>query len=291
IVPTPSEADGGFSLKYAISAAETIGAGLKQKSDFHLVVLTSTVMPGATGGEFLPALEKYSGKKCGEGFGLCYNPEFIALGSVIHDMLNPDFILIGESDPRSGEILEHLQLGVCDNVPLVSRMNFVNAELSKLAVNTFITTKISYANMLAQVCETLPGADVDVVTSAIGCDTRIGQKYLKGALGYGGPCFPRDNLAFAALAGHNGVPALLAEATHDLNRRRRRLRPPGRYSCHHHALAGVQESGAGGLRGPQPHSGDPGLLAHPAARTFCRHSGVPDARLRHTVSRIRPGGL
>ena len=97
-------------------------------------------------------------------------------------------------------------------------MNFVNAELTKLSVNTFVTTRISYANMLAQVCETLPGADVDVVTAALGCDTRIGSKYLKGALGYGGPCFPRDNVAFSALARANGAPALLAEATDALNR-------------------------------------------------------------------------
>jgi UDPglucose 6-dehydrogenase len=73
--------------------------------------------------------------------------------------------------------------------------------------------------MLAQICETLPGADSDVVTAAIGCDTRIGQKYLKGALGYGGPCFPRDNIAFSALARDNGAPALLAEATDALNKR------------------------------------------------------------------------
>jgi UDPglucose 6-dehydrogenase len=98
-------------------------------------------------------------------------------------------------------------------------MNFVNAELTKLSVNTFVTTKISYANMLAQVCETLPGADADVVTTALGCDTRIGPKYLKGALGYGGPCFPRDNAAFSVLARSNGVPALLAEATDAMNRR------------------------------------------------------------------------
>src|SRR6516162_6966705 len=98
-------------------------------------------------------------------------------------------------------------------------MNYVNAELTKLAVNTLVTTKISYANMLAEICETIPGADSDVVTAALGCDTRIGEKYLKGALGYGGPCFPRDNAAFSALARGNGVPALLAEATDALNRR------------------------------------------------------------------------
>jgi UDPglucose 6-dehydrogenase len=217
IVPTPSDPDGRFSLRNVMIAAEKIGAALRKKQGWHLVVLSSTVMPGATGGKLLPALEAHSGKKCGEGFGLCYNPEFIALGSVIRDMLNPDMILIGESDERSGEILERLYTGVCDSNPHIRRMNHVNAELTKISVNTFVTTKISYANMLAQVCETLPGADVDVVTSAIGCDSRIGQKYLKGALGYGGPCFPRDNLAFSALARGNGVPPILAEATHQLN--------------------------------------------------------------------------
>jgi len=182
-------------------------------------VLSSTVMPGSTGGTLLPALEAHSGKKCGTDFGLCYNPEFIALGSVVRDMLNPDMILIGESDARSGELLDKLYTGVCDSNPRIQRMNFVNAELTKLSVNTFVTTKISYANMLAQVCERLPGADADVVTTAIGCDSRIGQKYLKGALGYGGPCFPRDNVAFSALARATGAPALLAEATDQLNRR------------------------------------------------------------------------
>ena len=217
IVPTPSDPDGTFSLRNVMIAAEKIGAALRKKQGWHLVVLSSTVMPGSTGGKLLPALEEYSGKKCGEGFGLCYNPEFIALGSVIRDMLNPDMILIGESDERSGEILEKFYTGVCDSNPHIRRMTHVNAELTKISVNTFVTTKISYANMLAQVCETLPGADVDVVTSAIGCDSRIGQKYLKGALGYGGPCFPRDNLAFSALARAHGVPPILAEATHQLN--------------------------------------------------------------------------
>jgi len=218
IVPTPSDESGAFSLRYVLAAAESIGKRLRHKDGFHLVVLTSTVMPGATGGEVMPALEAHSGKRCGQDFGLCYNPEFIALGSVIRDMLNPDFILIGESDPRSGDMLAGIYRGLCDNDPSIARMNFVNAELTKLAVNTFVTTKISYANMLAQVCERLPGADVDVVTSALGLDSRIGRKYLKGAIGYGGPCFPRDNLAFAHLARRLGTRAVLAEATDRLNR-------------------------------------------------------------------------
>src|SRR2546425_10065926 len=108
-------------------------------------------MPGDTDNYILPALERCSGKRCGHDFGLCYSPEFIALGSVIHDMLNPDFVLIGEADKRSGDMLEQVYRGFCDRIPPIARMNFVNAELTKLAVNTFVTTKISYANMLADI--------------------------------------------------------------------------------------------------------------------------------------------
>jgi UDPglucose 6-dehydrogenase len=218
IVPTPSEPHGGFSLRHVLSACEAIGRGLKKRKGFPVAVITSTVMPGATGGTIRECLEKHSGKKAGKEFGLCYSPEFIALGSVIHDFLNPDFILVGESDPRSGEILDAFYQAVCDNRPHIAHMNYVNAELSKLAVNTYVTTKITYANMLAHICERLPGADVDVVTEAIGHDTRIGAKYLKGAVGYGGPCFPRDNLAMGRLARDLGAQAGLAETTDHENR-------------------------------------------------------------------------
>jgi UDPglucose 6-dehydrogenase len=217
IVPTPSEPNGAFSLKYVLAAAKAVGQALKHKDTYHLIVLTSTVMPGATGGHLLPALESASGKRCGEQFGLCYSPEFISLGSVIRDFQNPDFLLIGESDPHAGELLASVSQGVCENHPPVARMSFVNAELTKLALNTYVTTKISYANMLAQMCERLEGGNVDAVTSALGLDTRIGRKYLKGSLGYGGPCFPRDNLALAALARSLNVPAPLPEATDQIN--------------------------------------------------------------------------
>jgi UDPglucose 6-dehydrogenase len=218
IVPTPSEPHGGFSLRHVLSACESIGRGLKKRKGFPIAVITSTVMPGSTGGPIRECLEKHSGKKAGKDFGLCYSPEFIALGSVIHDFLNPDFILVGESDPRSGETLDAFYQAVCDNRPHIARMNYVNAELSKLAVNTYVTTKITYANMLAHICERLPGADVDVVTEAIGHDTRIGSKYLKGAVVYGGPCFPRDNLAMGRLARDLGAQAGLAETTDRENR-------------------------------------------------------------------------
>ena len=114
-------------------------------------------------------------------------------------------------------MLEGIYHTSCDNQPAMRRMNFVNAELTKIAVNTYVTTKISYANMLADLCDRLPDADVDVVTKAVGSDSRVGSKYLRGATGYGGPCFPRDNVAFAALARQIGARAELAEATDSIN--------------------------------------------------------------------------
>src|SRR5207253_5277639 len=143
---------------------------------------------------------------------------FIALGTVIRDFYHPDFLLIGESDPRSGELLSALYKHVCKNSPAIARMNFINAEITKLAVNTYITTKISYANMIARLCEKLPEADANVVTNALGLDTRIGPRYLRGTVSYGGPCFPRDNRALAALAARAGAPSGLPEATDAFNR-------------------------------------------------------------------------
>ena len=221
IVPTPSDEQGIFTTKYVEVVARDIGRALKDKAEYHLVVVTSTVMPGDTGGIIQSILEEESGKRCGADFGLCYSPEFIALGTVIRDMQYPDFLLIGEADSRSGDLLERILSRTHQKSCPVTRMNFVNAELAKIAVNTYVTTKISYANMLAQVCETLPGADADVVSYAIGKDSRIGGKYLKGALAYGGPCFPRDNLAFAAMARKNGVAAIVAEATEKQNQSQR----------------------------------------------------------------------
>ena len=198
IVPTPSGPDGFFRNDYLVSALEAIGRAIRAKAGYHLVVVTSTVMPGATGGILRETLERASGRRVGPDLGLCYNPEFIALGTVVRDMLNPDMILIGQSDAKAGDMLEAIYRQSVESRPDYQRMNWVNAELCKIAVNTYVTTKISYANMIAGMCDRLPGADADVVTHALGADSRIGRKYIKGAIAYGGPCFPRDNKAFAA---------------------------------------------------------------------------------------------
>lgn len=217
IVPTPSGKDGFFSNQAILQSIREIGACLTLKTSYHLIVISSTVMPGSTGGEIQKALEASSRRKIGENLGLCYSPEFIALGSVVKNMLYPDMVLIGESDKKAGDILESLYRSICERTPPISRMNFVNAEIAKLAVNTFVTTKISYANMLSDLCQRLEGGDVDVVTAAVGLDSRVGGKYLKGAIAFGGPCFPRDNLAFGALAREVGARFDLAQATQEIN--------------------------------------------------------------------------
>lgn len=218
IIPTPSDENGIFSMEYAIKAGEEIGKGLKENNnDYPVVVMTSTVMPGDTESQFVPVLEKFSGKKVGKDFGVCYSPEFIALGNVVNDMLFPDMLLIGESDKKAGDIVQSIYENSCENKPYFARMNYVNAELTKISVNTYVTTKISYANMLMQVCSRIPGADVDVVSNAVGQDSRIGTKYLKGGLAFGGPCFPRDNIAFGKAAQKLGIDPIMAKATDVMN--------------------------------------------------------------------------
>lgn len=218
IVPTPSDERGAFTLQYASYAFKALGQALKKKDGYHVIVLTSTVLPGATRTGLLPILEAESGKKCGPDFGLCYNPEFIALGSVIRDFLNPDFYLLGQFDERSGDALEKIHRQVSENEAPVKRMSIENAELAKISVNSYVTMKISFANMMADFCENIPGGDVDVVSDALGMDKRIGRKYLTGGFGFGGPCFPRDNVALNFMGKELGVDSRLLEMNDDYNR-------------------------------------------------------------------------
>jgi UDPglucose 6-dehydrogenase len=135
-------------------------------------------------------------------------------------MRHPDFILIGSSDESAGAALATVLLSVAIDHPPVAHLTLIDAELAKIAVNTFVTMKISYANMIADLCERLPGADAESVTAAVGLDRRIGSRYLRPGGPYGGPCFPRDNIALSALARRLGTRAELAEAADGVNDRR-----------------------------------------------------------------------
>jgi UDPglucose 6-dehydrogenase len=219
IVPTPSEENGMFSNEYIISALKSIGQSLRLKNSYHLIIICSTVMPGSCDGEITRVLQESSGRKVGEDLGLIYSPEFIALGSIVKDMLNPDLILIGESDCTAGDLAEKIFKSIVENEPIVKRMNLVNAEIVKIAVNTFITTKISFANMLSEICDKIAFADAETVTNAVGSDKRIGNKYFSSGLGYGGPCFPRDNIALSSLSASLKISCEIPTATDLLNKR------------------------------------------------------------------------
>lgn len=217
IVPTPSKADKSFTNKYIVQAINSIGPEINKKSTYHLVAIVSTVSPQSLAQQLAPQLEAATGKKIGSQLGFCYNPTFIALGQVISNILKPDFVLVGESDKKAGNILRKFYHRLCLNQPQVQCMNWINAEITKLALNTFVTTKISYANMLAQLCDRLPSADAQVITQAIGLDSRIGLKYLQPGPPYGGPCFPRDNQALIAVGKQANLQLPLAQATDQLN--------------------------------------------------------------------------
>lgn len=218
VVPTPSAQSGLFSTELVVRAARSIGMELRKKSGYHVVVLTSTVLPGASRAEVIPALEQSSAKVCGADFGFCYSPEFIALGSVLKNLIEPDYFLIGEFDARSGDALEHVNRRVAVKAPQFSRLTIEEAELAKIATNTYVTMKISFANYLSDICGRLLNSNIDNVTAAVGLDSRIGPKYLSGGLGFGGPCFPRDNVALARFAEGLGVDSSIPLAVDRFNR-------------------------------------------------------------------------
>lgn len=216
VVNTPSSDAGRYSLEHVNEVCETIGTVLAEKSSYHLVVLTSTVFPGSTRGRVRKCLERVSGKAAGDDFGLCYSPEFIAIGDVIGGLEDPDFFLIGEYSRAAGDVLESIyEEWGADGTPIV-RLSTTEAEIAKMALNSYVTMKISYANTLGQICDHF-GADVDAVTGALAEDGRISANYLTAGSRFGGPCFPRDNRAFRQLARAAETKAPLAAAADETN--------------------------------------------------------------------------
>lgn len=217
-VGTPSHQDGSIDLTQIEAAATEIGNALTKKPEYHLVVVKSTVVPGTTENKVKPVLEKHSNKTCGSDFGLCMNPEFLREGSAVYDALHPDRIVIGEHDKKSGDTLQTLtqQLHKGEKIPTV-RTNLSTAELIKYANNSFLATKISYINTIANICEKIPGADVTTVAQAIGLDQRINPRFLNAGLGYGGSCFPKDVKAIIAFSKKLGYTPHMLEATHEVN--------------------------------------------------------------------------
>jgi len=219
IVPTPSTKTGEYSIDFVLSAVKSIGEKLNQISiDGHTIVIVSTVMPGDTEGRITKVLNESAGENS-KKISLCYSPEFIALGSVIKNLQNPDSILIGEPNDKAGMELQDLLLSMVLNKPKVLRMRISEAEIAKIAINSYVTTKISFSNQISEICEKVPGASAENVLSALGADSRIGISYLKQGTSFGGPCFPRDNRAFAKFAENIGIDLEIAYATDNINNR------------------------------------------------------------------------
>ncbi|MCC7047689.1 MAG: UDP-glucose/GDP-mannose dehydrogenase family protein [Alphaproteobacteria bacterium] len=215
IVPTPSNMLGGFSLRYVLDACRTIGGAIKQKKTPHAVSLVSTVLPGSSDRFIVPALEHASGRRIGGGLHYCYNPAFIALGEVVRGFERPDYVLIGECEPDGGELIAAIHLMMVRNQATIVRMKAVEAEITKIASNTHETMRVAFANMLLSLCNEMPNADVDRITGALA--HRIGKRFFKGAMPYGGPCWPRDNRALAVLVEALGGTSALLRAVDDSN--------------------------------------------------------------------------
>ena len=213
VVPTPSESDGRFSNKFVLDSLVEISEYISEAPHRVIVDVVSTVMPGSSLGELIPFVEEKSGKKYPEEFGFAYNPEFIALGSVLKDMQSPDMHLIGCEVLDDGAVIQEVLESITLSKVPARIMSLPEAEITKIAINNFITTKISFANMLYQASLKMPGTNVDVISGALGLDSRIGPKYIKGGAPYGGPCFPRDTRALAVFLDDLGVDAGIPRAT------------------------------------------------------------------------------
>ena len=220
IPPSPSLPDGSFSNEFLLKAMQPVARAVKEAGKRnHLFVCSSTTTPGTIDTVLIPMLERELDGVCGEDFGVCYNPEFIALGDVVNGLLDPDLVLIGESDPDSGAALEELYRKFNRNSPRIARMSIVSAELTKISLNSFVTMKISFTNQLRLIAARHQGANIHAILDALGNDSRIGKKYLRAGLSYGGPCFPRDNRLLAYTARQVGLDAPLAEASDRVNER------------------------------------------------------------------------
>ncbi len=189
-VGTPSQLNGNLDLRHVRNVCEQIGAALWDKTDFHIVVVRSTMLPGSIRNVVIPGLEYRSGKTAGEEFGVCINPEFLREGSAVHDFYHPSRTLIGETDRRSGDMLAQLYEGV--DAPLI-RTDLETAEMVKYTDNVWHALKVSFANEIGNLCKQL-GIDGHRVMEIFCQDTKLNLSpyYLKPGFAFGGSCLPKD---------------------------------------------------------------------------------------------------
>jgi len=218
-VGTPSNRDGAVDLSFVEAAAAAIGKAIMGKEGYHVVGTKSTVAPGTTEGLVLPMVEKRSGKRVGRDFGLAMIPEFLRQGQAVYDSFHPSRIIIGEHDARTGAVVNGLynKLRNEEGEPIpILHVEIKAAELIKYAANSFLATKISFANEFSRICEKF-GIDVYEVMKGVGLDFRINPLFLNAGCGFGGSCFPKDVRAMVALAKGLRVKTPLLDAVLETN--------------------------------------------------------------------------
>lgn len=189
-VGTPSQSNGNLDIRYIRRICEQIGTALRSKSDRHTVVIRSTILPGTMQKVVIPTLEEFSGKKAGEDFGVCNNPEFLREGSAVKDFRSPPKTVIGQLDQISGELLATLYENL--QAPLI-RTDLHTAEMIKYVDNSWHALKIGFANEIGNLCDSF-GVDADAVMDIFCQDKKlnISPAYLKPGFAFGGSCLPKD---------------------------------------------------------------------------------------------------
>jgi len=216
-VGTPMQEDDSINLDYIKQASEDIGEGLREKDGYHVVVVKSTVVPKTTEEEVVPQLEEKSGKTAGEDFGVCMNPEFLREGTALDDFLNPDRIVIGEMDEKSGDMIKEMY-SEFDTQKI--RTSLKAAELIKYTANSLLATKISFINEIGNLCKEL-GIDVYKVADGAGSDHRLNRDFLNSGAGFGGSCFPKDVRAVASFIEEQELEAQILNSTIDVNQKQK----------------------------------------------------------------------
>lgn len=203
LVNTQSE-DGGYSSVLVENVLVELSLHLeKSNKGKHLIVLSSTVLPG-TISKLIKLIESISGRNYGEGFGFAYVPDFVKLGSVIKDFKNPEFFMIGANNMEDVVAVQSIWHRFHDNDPPKKILTLEEAEIAKVALNAYIVNKITFANFLGELCDGLENVNVHNITNTIGLDKRISPYFFGYGTPYGGTCFPRDTTAFIKFAEDRG---------------------------------------------------------------------------------------
>jgi UDPglucose 6-dehydrogenase len=217
-VGTPMGKDGKVDLTIITQVSKEVGLALKSVKNYKLICVKSTVPPKTTENIILSKIEKVSKKIGYEDFGIIFIPEFLREGSAIKDMIKPHKIVIGANDKRSLLSIEELMIKIYGMKINIIKTNIITAELIKYANNAFLANKISFINTISNICNHLPGTDVDVVAKAIGSDPRIGNQFLIAGPGYGGSCLPKDLAGFIMSCKKTGYEPTLFKAIGEVNK-------------------------------------------------------------------------